>query len=106
MAKKSIEAQMKAAQEKMSKASKSDSKKQETKKPKRKTVKEQYKEIKESLNPEAPDSSFAPNYEELLKQQLFKDELARQKEIEDNEESEYYNDVVNIASSNTERNGL
>ena len=105
MAKKSIESQMKAAQEKMSKAIKSDEPK-EIKKPRRKTVIEQYKEIKESLNPEPPASSFAPNYEEFLKQQLFKEELAKQKEIEDNEESEYYDDITSRTINTTERNGL
>ena len=104
MSKNDIEAKMRAAQEQMSKTL--DGQTKDTTKPKRKTVKEQYKKIKESLTPKAPESSFSSNYEELLKRQLFKEELARQKEIEDNEESEYYDDVVNPAHCHVERNGL
>lgn len=105
MSKNNIETKMKAAQDKMNKMINANEQKVITR-PKRKTVKEQYTEIKESLNPKAPESSFSLNYEEFLKQQLFKEELARQKEIEDNEESEYYDDVKNRAEINVERNGL
>ena len=106
MAKNSIESKMKAAQNKMNQALNIDNQQKDKPKYKRKTVKEQYKEIKESLSSKVSESSFAANYEELLKRQLFKEELARQKEIEDNEESEYYDDVTNPIQCNVERNGL
>ncbi len=101
-----IESKIKAAQNKMNQALNTDGQQKDKVKRKRKTAKEQYQEIKESLSSKAPESSFSANYEEFLKRQLFKEELARQKEIEDNEESEYYDDVVNPAQNNVERNGL
>lgn len=106
MTKNNIESKIKAAQNKMNQALNTDNQPKDKIKYKRKTTKEQYQEIKESLSSKAPESSFAANYEELLKRQLFKEELARQKEIEDNEESEYYDDIVNTTQCNVERNGL
>ena len=100
----SIESKIKNAKEKMSQLI--DKKDKEIKKSKRKSVKEQYKEIKESLNKEPDSATFSSNYEEFLKQQLFKEELARKKEIEDNEESEYYNDTNNPVNNSVTRNGL
>lgn len=95
---------MKAAKEHMEKITKSEGKKA-VKKSKNKTVKEKYTEIKESLKVKPTEEAFASNYEDLLKQQLFREELKR-KEEEDNTESAYYDDVKSTTPIGIIRNGL
>lgn len=64
-------------------------------------IKDQYKQIKDSKKMHLADGATEDDFEQRLKEKLFENEIkSKLKEIEDNEESEYFENSKSLPDSN------